>query len=59
MPDNKKHLCIRCGHLWTGRKDGRPEQCTKCHSPAWDKEYVRPVWRDKRTVNVEQAVTKQ
>jgi hypothetical protein len=27
--------CFRCGHKWTLRKDGQPEQCPHCKNPKW------------------------
>lgn len=29
--------CLRCGHTWLPRIEGRPVQCPKCKSPNWDK----------------------
>jgi hypothetical protein len=30
--------CRRCGHEWYARAAGRPVQCPRCKSPAWDRE---------------------
>lgn len=30
------YKCHRCGHFWVPRKDKKPRQCPKCHSPYWD-----------------------
>jgi hypothetical protein len=30
--------CMRCGHNWFARISGRPVQCPRCKSPAWDRE---------------------
>jgi len=33
--------CLRCGHVWTPRKDGLPRFCGRCKSPHWNqKGYV-------------------
>lgn len=40
-----KHSCLRCGHVWTTRKKGRPIKCPKCSSVYWDKP------RDKKSEN--------
>ena len=29
--------CKRCGHKWYARAAGRPVQCPRCKSPAWDR----------------------
>jgi hypothetical protein len=28
--------CLRCGHHWHPRKNGRPGVCPKCKNPRWD-----------------------
>ena len=30
------NTCLRCGHNWEQRKDGRPVCCPVCKSPKWD-----------------------
>ena len=39
MPAVHERLCLRCGHTWFPRQQGRPNQCPnrRCHSVIWDK----------------------
>lgn len=38
-PDRQgSHACLRCGHHWTPRKEGRPRCCPWCRSAYWDAE---------------------
>src|SRR4029450_7901622 len=37
-----KLRCLRCGHLWLPRMEGRPVACPRCHSPIWDKPRPEP-----------------
>ncbi len=30
-------VCLRCGHTWNSRVEGRPKQCPLCHQPNWDR----------------------
>lgn len=32
-----KYHCVRCGHIWTPRKESKPVVCPNraCHSPYW------------------------
>jgi len=37
--DKERRLaCLRCGHIWTPRKEGRPQACPACHSLVWDRD---------------------
>jgi hypothetical protein len=36
IPAEKICDCLRCGHAWVKRIDGRPEHCPKCKQPHWD-----------------------
>ena len=37
-----KLTCKRCKGEWTQRTEGHlPRQCPLCHTPLWNKEYVR------------------
>ncbi len=33
----KKVKCLRCGHKWTPRVEGRPKACPACKSYRWNK----------------------
>lgn len=35
-----KLKCLRCGYEWFPRSQKKPKHCSKCNSPAWDKERV-------------------
>jgi len=37
------YTCLRCGHTWNPRSEGKPVACPKCHSTAWDKEKKKEV----------------
>jgi hypothetical protein len=43
MTKGKVCKCLRCGKVWTTRKEGRPDQCPKCKQPEWDRE----AWAEK------------
>lgn len=32
-----KWRCLRCGNEWLPQKDGKPQTCSKCRSPYWDR----------------------
>ena len=34
----RRFTCLRCGHNWLPRIEGRPVQCPRCKSIAWDTE---------------------
>lgn len=34
--DPKICKCLRCGHEWVKRIEGRPAQCPACKQPRWD-----------------------
>lgn len=36
-----KLFCKRCKKIWEPRKNGKPDQCPRCHSPFWDQDYSR------------------
>lgn len=33
----KKLKCLKCGHQWLSRKEGRPLTCPNCKIPSWDR----------------------
>jgi hypothetical protein len=37
---NMMMSCLRCGHGWESRVEGRPKNCPGCKSPAWDRPKV-------------------
>jgi len=37
MPELLKEKCLRCGHEWIKRIEGRPVSCPMCKSPYHDK----------------------
>lgn len=37
IPKNLICDCLRCGHAWVKRIEGRPVRCPKCKQPNWDK----------------------
>ena len=32
-----EHTCNRCGHVWHGKSEARPNFCPKCRSKVWDR----------------------
>ena len=32
-----EHTCSRCGHVWHGKSEARPNFCPKCRSKVWDR----------------------
>ena len=36
IPASMMCRCLRCGHEWLKRMEGRPKRCPKCISPYWD-----------------------
>lgn len=41
MPIYDVHKCLRCAHLWHGRKSTPPRHCPKCNSKYWHLPVVR------------------
>ena len=35
-PTGPQHTCLRCGHVWFGKTEDRPNFCPKCRSKLWD-----------------------
>jgi hypothetical protein len=36
IPASMVCRCLRCGHEWIKRIDGRPRQCAACKETNWD-----------------------
>lgn len=34
--------CLRCNHEWIPRSSTPPYVCSRCRSPYWNKERIRP-----------------
>ena len=32
----KKNECLRCGHKWIPRIEGKPKSCPSCKNRLWD-----------------------
>jgi rubrerythrin len=42
LPSTHRQLhCLRCGHQWTPRVEGEPQNCPACNSPYWNRERKR------------------
>jgi hypothetical protein len=56
IPDEMICECLRCGHEWVRRAEGRPKNCPKCKQPNWDVAVgVLPMGRPKKKAAAKKA----